>query len=396
MNAMTKKMLGGLGLIAMIAAAPACGETDSNSSTNAATNSEANNGGKGDTPDGSPEELCPQRLEDVTKTAKPRFLEDAVRWPCGDVEGVNTEGRDDRGQEYCEYFVVAQVPNADGTGFEEQPVVLGQGGQELAYPELNDDQAFFLEDEADSTVAKCVFTSWHSDINQNLPCAEAGTCPDIYGIPVEGDLFRMTGGINSNGAASDLVQKCAAIDTTPNYVQGNPDDPEDPLNSDFMRGCVMVGNYFGTHWRSSDPQICAAAMRLAECGCSVGGDTSIDLGFALVPPVADQIEQSGGITLRGFPLGGWAGASDLPPGCRYAEIGNEANDAPSQTIVECDLSGSDVQQNLGDPKEACRQKYGEDVVLYVPVPAPALTCDPGSSDNLYADTCGEQPWVITE
>ena len=64
-------------------------------------------------------------------------------------------------------------------------------------------------------------------------------------------------------------------------------------------------------------------MRLAECGCTVAGDASIDLGFALVPPmecptgaetedgcsVATQQDQWGGVgfivrTARFVPLVG--------------------------------------------------------------------------------------------
>ena len=169
---------------------------------------------------------------------------------------------------------------------------------------------------------------------------------------------------------------------------GDPDDPEDPLHSDFYRGCLMVSELYGTEWRRSDPAICAAAMRLTECGCSLtsGGD----IPTALVPPqpVTDDAGQTQ-VTLRGFPLGGWADAQSLPPGCRHVALGDD-----SRTLVACDLTGADVLNNASDLKRACASKYGNDVVVYVPVAGDAMNCEGG--EGPYAETCSEQPWVVTQ
>lgn len=93
------------------------------------------------------------------------------------------------------------------------------------------------------------------------------------------------------------------------------------------------------------------------------------------------------ITLRGFKLGTWDDSHGLPGGCRYAEIGED-----SQTVVLCDLTAADVTSNLGDVKEKCRELYGNQVVVHVPLPADAIECNPGDSEA--AASCGEVPWNI--
>lgn len=406
----------------------ACSGSEGGDETDPANNG-ANNG-KGDTPTGAADQLCLDRQEDTTSSVRPGFTRDAIRWSCADVEGVNTANMDDRGQEYCEYFAIIQAPNQLGEGWEEKGLVMGRpaiGSSELrvcssnsacesdevcisvngwtAPTELcngrncglcapvttafNEDQMFFLEDQGDEIVGKCVFTSWHSDAPGPLPCD--GECATIYGHELTQDNFRMLTSINSNGAASDLVQQCVKRVAEDNYPKGDPENADDPLHQPFYRSCMTTADLFGTHWRFSDPSVCAAAVRAAECGCTVGGDASIDLGFALVPSIDEQMSK-GGISLRGFPLGTWSGAQELPTGCRYVDAGTEANEQPSQTIVECDIPASALLQNLQDPKDYCRRQYGSDVVVHVPIPASAIVCEAG--EGQYADSCSETPWVI--
>jgi hypothetical protein len=405
------------------------GETPANNAANSATAN--NNDGKGDTPTGEETELCAARGADLVNANRPAFLEDFVRWSCADVEGVNTSGRDDRGQEYCEYFAVIQTPDELGEGWTETGLTLGRphvgSGEELqrcgtngdcdansvcigvhrnADPacasgrcslcapvttDFNDDQQFFLEDQGAEVVGKCIFTSWHSDVPGPLPCGE--NCTDVYNHPLDVDNLRMLNSINSNNAASDLVQKCVSGVAESRYRVGDAEDEADPFHDPFFRACMWNADLFGTHWRFSDPSVCTAGVRAAECGCTVGGDPSIDLGFALVPPVHQQMEE-GGISLRGFPLGTWGDSSGLPNGCRYVDIGNEFNGNPSQTIVECDIRGLELLDNLQDPKDFCRKKYGSDVVVHVPIPKDAIQCDP-PADGQYSDTCSATPWVVT-
>ena len=65
-----------------------------------------------------------------------------------------------------------------------------------------------------------------------------------------------------------------------------------------------------------------------------------------------------------------------------------------QNLVSCDLTATDILGNPEDPKQKCREKYGDNVVVHVPIPAEAISCTP-PADSLLTDTCGEQPWVIT-
>jgi hypothetical protein len=98
------------------------------------------------------------------------------------------------------------------------------------------------------------------------------------------------------------------------------------------------------------------------------------------------------VTLRGFPLGTWTGMKKLPAGCDYVDTGNEASGAPSQAIVECSLTADDVLNFSGDLKEQCRKKYGENVVVHIPIDpnvVKQVSCEPPQGE-----VCGQTPWVI--
>ena len=72
-------------------------------------NGSACDGGKCDTPTGN-DEQCKLRQAEVLDSTNRGFTRTDIRWACADVAGVNTVGRDDRGQEYCEYFAIFQPP----------------------------------------------------------------------------------------------------------------------------------------------------------------------------------------------------------------------------------------------------------------------------------------------
>jgi len=394
---------------------------------------------------------CEARGNDTLKSSQRGLTRDAIRWAAADVQGVNQNNGDDRGQEYTEYFAIVQPPPETEGGPLIDPVMVGKNtgqsrdtGATTTTPleiELTEDQIFWLEDRPDQIVGQCVFTSWHADVPAPL-CARAegcdkitafsaaashaycaendGYCDDVPGFDLDEEhtvgrwtrngfreftepLFRMVIGFNSNGATSSLVADCGVV----------PEDvfPEDELiEDDFIRGCMLTGpsvqdpdtgerinvpgswTGFGTHWRRSDSSICAATMRLHECGCGVDtdGDGVADItdprgiGTALIPAQP----QDGQITLRGFPLGTWSGASELPANCRYGDTGDD-----SQTLVLCDLTASDMLTSATDLKGACRTKYGDNVVTHVPIPAAAIVCEPDTSKKFTAN-CGDMPWVI--
>jgi hypothetical protein len=203
-------------------------------------------------------------------------------------------------------------------------------------------------------------------------------------------MLRMTASINSNGAASDLAMRCM---TDP--LAGDPKNPKDILHEDYMRGCMKAFELFKTEWRRSDPTICAATQRAAECGCGVdtNGDGKADItdpaeiATALVPPQPTKA----GVTLRGFRLGTWSDAEGLPPGCRQLATGDE-----SHTVVACALNASDVLAGAADLKNVCRTKFGDNVVVHIPIPQKAIVCTPPPKGQ-YSKTCGEMvPWTAPD
>jgi hypothetical protein len=356
---------------------------------------------------------CEARRSDAIDSAQKAFTPDNIRWACSDVEGVNTNIRDDRGQEYCEYYAVVQPPPAEEGGELPPAVDLGRTrGNGTTAPlslELTDDQLFALEDEPDAVVGQCIFTSWHQDINLRYPvCGDSDvTCPmlsladtakmptwqegrEYASIPLTSEFMKMKVSINSNNAAADLFEKCL---TSP--PAGDPDNADDPLHDDYMRGCWKSYELFRTEWRRSDPSVCAAGVRLTECGCGVDTDGDgvaditdpVEVSRAVVP---FQPDADGTLRLRGFHLGTWSDPDQLPSGCRHIETGDTES---TKTLVACDLTASDLLSSQQDPKQKCREKYGDNVVVHVPVPAAAIVCSPPEGGQ-YADSCTELPWVV--
>ncbi len=75
-------------------------------------------------------------------------------------------------------------------------------------------------------------------------------------------------------------------------------------------------------------------------------------------------------------------------------IGQESNGADSHTIVQCKLSADDLVTSANDMKDACRKKYGENVVVHVPISSAAIqkanfTCSPPEGAS-----CSATPWVL--
>ncbi len=356
-------------------------------------------GGKFDTPAGTerPEDFCAKRRAEAIEGANKHFIDGFIRWPVADVEGVNTVNQDDRGQEYTEYFVIVQLPPETEDGEKPAPVFLGHnqedeegefsGVSDLGV-RLSEDQEFYLEDNGDEVVGQCMFTSWHQDTPGPLPICNGddANCPSYWGMPLTTKNIRMKVSFNSNSAAGLLVQDC--VDTFDrDEIIPPTDNPDSPLWDDFFRGCMLAHYTYQTEWRSSDTAVCAAALRLAECGCSLPGDLAPGVGLVPPQPVTDE-EGNESITLRGFKLAGWDDPRELPPGCRYVDTGEDM-----QALVACDLTGTDLLRNPDDPKETCRSKYGINVVVHVPVPGHLVSCAP-EEGGLHTQTCNEKPWWI--
>ncbi len=337
--------------------------------------------GKCDLPDDPAEVSCSKRRADAYNANRTAFNEGFLRWSCADVQGVT---EDDRGQEYCEYFAIAQLP-PDGTNPAPEPVVLGRNlGMDSSYGttpgsvELTDSQIVALENDDTAIVGQCVFTTWNSDQPGPVAaCGKDGSCPEVMGVPVDETNFRMAFEVNSTDAAQLLVEDCLTLPPG-----GDPDKPTDLRHDDFMRGCLYNAEINETEFRKSDTTLCSSMTRLAECGCSVTGETPLS---ELVSPWE----------VRGFQLGTWSGfvsgseaETALPPNCRYVDIGENG-----QTIVTCDLSAADLLYGAADVRAACADKYADMIVVHVPIPS-GVTCDPSTSESPYAGTCSATPWVL--
>ena len=309
---------------------------------------------------------CAARRMDAFNPNRTAFTRDALRWSCADVPGRHPS---ERGQEYCEYFAIVQVPYVD------QPEVLGlllgpdfDDGTTPVSLSLDADQIDALEVDPDAIVGACVFTSWNADVE--APADD--TSADVLGLPFDESVFRMRLDPNTTEAAQTLVEDC--LEFIP--PQGDFSDPDDPLHDPFSRACHLVADLEGTHDRKSDTIICGATVRLAECGCSLPSGGDFPRGLA----PADDL---------GFPLGGWDGPSSLPSGCRYEE-----RVPGSQHVVLCDLTAAQVLQNAAELKAYCQETYADDVVVHVPIPAAAVTCDPDVEADPYATGCATHPWVL--
>lgn len=398
-----------------------------------ATRDECDNG-KCDTPGGTVEEQCTNSRVNAMDERRPHFTPAGVRWSCRDVNGVTADGndQDDRGQEYCEYFTMLHTEGIPALILDDakQPVfcdestpcatgscdtsifscvtsttvdtskpadILGKnvdGGQVTPLdPVLSAGQLEWLSQNPNQKVGECVFTSWHADIDRAPTSAETigGYRLDATTPGTSNPLFRMEVGFNSNGAAQALINDCL----TPGKAE---------IEDSYMRACTFCGDAQCVPWRKSDPSVCTMAMRIAECGCQVdikeptGGTRTLDLSKDEDLALAKElfVPQS----RRGFTLGTWDGMGQLPTGCRYVKMGDSTTvtvngvsvEDPNadQTIVACDLQASQITAATAkDPKEACRQAYGEEVVVHVRAPDPALA-------TLRCDTtkpsCEGVPW----
>jgi hypothetical protein len=339
-----------------------CDDLDSDSGADTA-------GDTADVPSDPVAASCERRRDDAFNPNELAFTSSALRWSCDDVEEVEASAR---GQEYCEYFAIVQLPGGS------EPAVLGRNlgaepedGQTPIPLQLDGDDIAQLEADPEAITGECVFTSWNAD--EDAPACAGDACDEtVLGVPVDADTFRMKFDVNSTEAAVGIITDC--LELLP--PEGDPADPGDPLHDDFQRACRLNADVNMTEWRKSDNVICGATLRLAECGCTLEGTTS---DFPDVLPLQSSL---------GFPLGTWSGITDLPGGCRYVDPGDG-----SRHIVACDLTALEVLDNAAELKAYCAEKYGPNVVVHVPIDASAIQCEPPLGEP-YAATCDAEPWVL--
>jgi hypothetical protein len=294
--------------------------------------------------------MCRHRRDEALLASARAYREHALRWPCRDVDEIEALNDDAYGgQEYCEYFAVVQMDIGGRVG-----LAPFEGGRFLDVPHaakptravttgtvlgLDRKQSEWFIRHANDPVGACVFTSWFADNTEPLPaCRDAKHCADLFGLTLTADHFRMRRPDNSLADARRLLAGCAR--------RGSP------LVSDiFMRGCQLLEQYgLGRVWRRSDPVLCAAAMRMAECGCLQDRDA-----------FAAALTSKDGEPLRGLPLGAWSGLDRRPPDCHWVQTGEN-----SHTLLYCTLHGNDVLTAQLNLKSACK-RFADQVVVHVPI-----------------------------
>lgn len=347
-------------------------------------------------------------------------IDDVTAWNNGEFEStscISVGPADDRGQEYCEYFAVIDPAKIapDATDKFEDLQVLGRttstangAPYNFDFDQLSGEQLLWLEDEEDpdAVVGACVFTSWHWDTTAPSQNPEQ---LDVHGYEVSFDNFRMHGRFNSNGAARKLVFDALAgiaASTRDRRESGQP-----AAAHPYWAACMGMtdcpstqsGCGGGVEWRVSDPTISAMVSTMSECGCFVelpDGTQVRDaeaIAAAVIPDGGDG-DGDGLLDLRGFRIGTWSGENELPANCRYVEhdANPETGAEDTHTIVECDITAGDIANttNASEMKDFCRGKYGDDVIVHVPLPADLIKCEPAEDAPPYCG--GAAPWAFDD
>jgi hypothetical protein len=236
-------------------------------------------------------DACSDRADTAFNPNRDAFRPDAMRWSCADTPNRESAFR---GQEYCEYFAIVETPS----GASVHGLVDGQGGQTPPGITLTAEDMQWLEADSLRPVGACVFTSWNQDVTPLLGAEDERI---VAGLPLTPDTFRMKFEVNSRDAARRLVEECAVCPR----LQGDPDDPSDPLHDDFSRGCFLNAELNETPDRKSDSIVCAAAGRMGECGCALDDDQDLAQQVAIADGLgfpARRLGRAGRSASPGMPI----------------------------------------------------------------------------------------------
>jgi hypothetical protein len=314
---------------------------------------------------------CEERKREAFNPNRGSFQRDFLRWSCADIDGRHPT---ERGQEYCEYFAIVQLPDAQGELGDAHVLGLNKGedledGQTPFGLTLDETDIAHLDADPYAVVGQCVFTSWNGDVDaDHLPERE------IQGVPLEADVFRMKYFANTVSAAQCLIEEC--LEFLPPHEEAASEGIT--LDDDFTRGCFLNSFRNETQDRKSDSTICSSAMRLAECGC--GLTTGGEFAEALSP--ADVL---------GFRLGSWENDDATFGPCEFVDLGDGQHN-----LVTCPLTAHEVLNNAAELKAYCQDTYADEIVVHVDVAAQAVLCTPDPEEEPYAVSCSDTPWVVEE
>lgn len=317
-----------------------------------------------------PVRVCETRKRDLTNGEA--FGADSIRWSCADVAGINTFNKDDRGTEYCEYFAYV-MPGAVYPDFGDGVGIFGKITAKrekiaLSFEEVfgidlsTDDLGFDFEDNPDTIVGQCVFTAWNGDdALESCNSTDCTTKLDVNGSVVESgvgldvtfDQLSLSDPLNRTDSARELIDDCGV----------NRSDKSSIIESSCQSLEDM--NRFeqpNTRWlpySKGNAALCSAASSLETCGCEATEGTMAE---ALIPSDSLKLET-------------WE-PGKLPAHCKA-----EAD----SSVVTCDITAWDVMQSQGDVKNFCREAYGHNIVVRVPVPETSCSADEIAACGAWAE-----------
>lgn len=312
--------------------------------------------------------LCDKRVKENGAFRNQDVGVGVVRWKCGDVKGVNsTDGRNDFGQEYCEFHAVQEGKSVDKVA----------------------------KSSVKAAKVECVFTGVYRDVKGrpggtenrkygetlneqlahgpgNLKDVPAGLkLADVGPKQADGSPLNpfsvMNGQFNARGAATKLLEDCenATKDgATFNRVKAANDDVKCGADGSGcasqrdIEACTLIEGA-GVGWRNSDPVICGRAARGAMCGAHYGALPDSLEGFIMTDWQGDLAQA---VKL-------WTGQTDKAPSapdkCRYATI----NGKPYLHIMICDPDEATVNNPKyeGNLQFMCSETFGPKIAMTAPI-----------------------------
>jgi hypothetical protein len=280
---------------------------------------------------------------------------------CGDDKKC-AKGRNDLGQEYCEFHavqeggVVDKVAKSNVKPAKVECLFTGVYADVKGNPGGSENQGYGQ-----------VLNKALTDGDGNLKDAKGASLPALGQNP----FAVMNGRFNSRGAATALLQDCqAAAGVAADAKRVNDASDEVKCSGDGsgcasardIEACTLIVDH-GVGWRNSDPVICGRAARGALCGDS----------YSPLPPALEGFLMTAWDANVGDAASYWAGKSDKAPSppdkCRYAKV----NGRSYLHLLICDPDDTMVTNPKyeGNLQQMCSDVFGPKIAMTAPVGAVA-------------------------